>query len=320
MSGATPGLASDPRLSRVVALINGKGGVGKSSITANVAGQLARSGYRVLVVDLDLGGNLGLDLGYAQRELGDHGRGTVEAVANDGELPRLTRVRDGLDAVPGGRLLEHLQALDYARTVDVPTRFAERLADVAGDYDVVLLDCAPGNPVLQRTALRSAAYVVIPTRTDPAGWDGLRMVHPMVEHERAANPALTYLGVVIFAHQTVARSVLARTRAALTSDVGDIVALFDTTIRYSEASAYDCRQRGQLAHELARDAIEATRERLELLRSRKRDGSVTLPPALSGSATTLAQDYAALAREFLTRIAQHESRSSAGGTLMEEAR
>ena len=311
---------SDANLARVVAFINGKGGVGKTTLTANIAGQLARSRYRVLVVDLDLGGNLGLDFGYAQRELGDHGRGTVEAVATGTPLPRIPRVRDGLDAVPGGRLLEHLQALDYGGSVDVAAVFAQRLADLAADYDLVLIDCAPGNPVLQRTALRAARYVVIPTRTDPAGWDGWRMVHPMVEKARSVNPGLTYLGVVIFAHQTVARKVLSRAREQLTSDVGDVIPLFDTVVRYSEASAYDCRQRGQLAHELARDAVEATRERLEVLRSRNRDASRQLPPTLSGSAATLAQDYAGLAREMLTRIAGHEADEPDAGVVMEGAR
>lgn len=294
------------RLARVIAVINGKGGVGKTSVVANVAGQFARNRYRVLTVDLDLGGNLGLDLGYAQRGLGDHGRGVVESVAKGARLPVLSQVRHGLDAVPGGRLLEHLQALDYGGTVPVAAAFAERLADVAADYDVVLLDCAPGNPVLQRTALLASRYVVIPTRTDPASWDGLRMVHPLVRDARADRPDLTYLGVVVFAHQTIARAVLARTRSMLETEVGDLIPLFDTAVRYSEASAHDCRQRGQLAHELALDAVEATRERLELLRSRKRDGAKPLPPALSGSAASLAQDYAALSREILTRVAEHE--------------
>lgn len=295
------------RLARVVAVINGKGGVGKTSVVANVAGQLAHSRYRVLVVDLDLGGNLGLDLGYAQRGLGDHGRGLVESIAGGGRLPVIERVRHNLDAICGGKLLEHLQALDYSGTVSVPAAFAERLAEVADDYDVTLLDCAPGNPVLQRTALLASRYVIIPTRTDPASWDGLRMVHPLVEQARGARPELAYLGVVVFAHQTIARAILARTRELLAAEVGDMIPLFDTAIRYSEASAHDCRQRGQLAHELARDAVEATRERLALLRSRKHDSSLRLPPSLSGSANSLALDYAALSREILSRIAGNES-------------
>ncbi len=52
---------------RVVAIANGKGGVGKTTLTAGLAGQLAATGRRVLVVDTDPQGNLGRDLGYGER-------------------------------------------------------------------------------------------------------------------------------------------------------------------------------------------------------------------------------------------------------------
>jgi Mrp family chromosome partitioning ATPase len=60
-------------LDNAVAVATGKGGVGKTSITANVAGTAALSGWRVLAVDLDPQGNLGNDLGYNQRGDGDEG-------------------------------------------------------------------------------------------------------------------------------------------------------------------------------------------------------------------------------------------------------
>ncbi|QZN85428.1 ParA family protein [Cellulomonas sp. C5510] len=59
---------------RVIAVINGKGCVGKTTVTANVAGLLAQSDYRVLAIDLDTQGNLGLDLGYADTQDDDGGR------------------------------------------------------------------------------------------------------------------------------------------------------------------------------------------------------------------------------------------------------
>ena len=62
-------------LSRVVSLANGKGGVGKTSLTANLAGEFAREGSRTLVVDLDVSGNLKLDLGLVGHEGDDPGRG-----------------------------------------------------------------------------------------------------------------------------------------------------------------------------------------------------------------------------------------------------
>ena len=68
-------------LTRVVAVINGKGGAGKTTITANVAGLLALSGYRVLVVDLDPQGNLAEDFGYTGDERDDSGRALAGSLA-----------------------------------------------------------------------------------------------------------------------------------------------------------------------------------------------------------------------------------------------
>ncbi len=312
--------ASDDRLSRVVAVINGKGGVGKTSVTANVSGQLAQAGYKVLAVDLDLSGNLKLDLGYVDDPKDDDGTGLVDSVWRGGPMPVISSVRPNLDVVPGGRHLEMLAALQSTpMSTELPgggvaTAFAHRLAGIAEAYDLVLLDCAPGNPILQDMALHATRYVLIPTKTDAAGWEGLRMVGPRVRKARDTNPALTYLGVVLFAHQTNASRVRGATKARL-AEVSETVPLLDSYIRHSETAAHDCRQRGQLAHELARDVSSSTKQRLSLLRTRRdKDGRndgganvVALPAALSGTADSLAGDYADVAREVLTRIAALES-------------
>ena len=68
-----PAAAAAPRrehLTRVIAVVNGKGGVLKTSLTANVGGQLARRGFAVLLVDLDVSGNLKLDLGMRDPDMG----------------------------------------------------------------------------------------------------------------------------------------------------------------------------------------------------------------------------------------------------------
>jgi cellulose biosynthesis protein BcsQ len=306
---------SDERLSRVCAVINGKGGVGKTTVTANVAGQLAMHGYRVLAVDLDLSGNLKLDLGYVGHEHDDDGKGLVDAIWNDQPLRVIGGVRNSLDVVPGGRHLEMLAVISQTPMGQelpgggVPQAFAKKLAELVDDaYDLVLLDCAPGNPVLQDMALAATRYVLIPTKTDPAGWDGLRMVGPRVKKARADNHSLTYLGVVLFGHQTNASRILKTTRARL-GEVNGTVPLLDAYIRHSETAAHDCRRRGQLAHELARDATVNKRERLAALRIRRRGGDnvIELPAALSAAADSLAGDYAQLAREVLTRIAAAEA-------------
>lgn len=85
-------------LARVVVVAQGKGGVGKTSLTANVAGLAALAGHRVLAVDLDQQGNLARDLGY---EPGD-GERLLQAVVAGQPVPVVPNVRPGLDVVPGG--------------------------------------------------------------------------------------------------------------------------------------------------------------------------------------------------------------------------
>ena len=74
-------------LHRTIAVLNGKGGVGKTSITANLGGLFSDAGYRVLLVDLDPQGNLGNDLGYLGAGLGDGGE-ALSAAGTAGTAPR----------------------------------------------------------------------------------------------------------------------------------------------------------------------------------------------------------------------------------------
>ena len=67
-------------LERVIAVINGKGGVLKTTVTANIGGMLANNGYRVLLVDLDPQGNLAEDLGYTDDDRDDTGRALAQAL------------------------------------------------------------------------------------------------------------------------------------------------------------------------------------------------------------------------------------------------
>ena len=310
-----PSTIDDEALSRVVAVINGKGGVLKTSIVANVAGRLADSGMRVLAVDLDVSGNLKLDFGLVDSSDDDNGKGIVDAVWNGTQLPVMRDARPNLDFVFGGRALEVLgqlsrtpSAVDDLPTGSVGGEFAARLAEIADDYDMIFLDCLPGNGDLQDMALAATRWVLIPTKTDPASWDGLRGVGPRVKRARRANPSVRYLGVVVTAHNPAATRVQRNTKTRL-DEVGETVPLFDAFIRHSETAAHDCRSRGQLAHELADDAQELKGRRLAFLAARRRGNQsnvITLPTALSASAGGLAGDYTRLAEEICQRVTAAE--------------
>jgi len=312
---------SDNRLSRVVAIINGKGGSGKTSLTANIAGQAAREavGYNVLAVDLDLQGNLGLDLGYAgDADRDDEGRGIVEAVSQGVPLAVTRGVRTRLDVIPGGAHLEMLPAIEMVSVTGGPyeleggsvqTAFAARLAEIAAGYDLILLDCAPGNPVLQQMALAAARHVLIPTTTDAAGLDGLRMVGRRVKKAQQINPELDYIGAILFGHPTNATRIRRQAEEQLAA-VADRVSLFTDVIRHSKATGDDCRLRGQLAHELARDAEQSASERLSWLRTKQQDRGIR-PAALAEAAGSLAQDYWQVTYELLSRINAREEAAEA---------
>lgn len=306
-------------LSRVVAVINGKGGVGKTSIATNTAGQLGLGGLQVLVVDLDVSGNVKLDFGLVGHENDDDGAGIVDAVWKGHPLRIIKNVRRRVDVIPGGNSLEVLGAIAKMETSqDLPGgsvagAFTLKLAEIAAPYDLILLDCPPGNRELQEMALTAARWVLIPTKTDQGGWDGLLKVGPRVKWARRANPRLSYLGVVVFAHSPQATRLMRNTRDKL-NEVGETVPLLRTFIRHSETAAQDCRSRGQLAHEVARDAQQRSTERFEAMRVRRRRGDnvipLPIPTHLSGIAESVAADYAALATEICERITQAEMSQS----------
>lgn len=316
----TPDLGA---LSRVFAVINGKGGVLKTSVAANVGALLAAAGWKVLEIDLDVSGNLKLDFGLTDEPEDDMGRGLVEAIwYGEKGLPVVKDVRTNLDFVYGGRGLEHLGGLARSSMVDdLPTgslagEFARALTEVADDYDLILLDCPPGNSEIQDMALAVVRWVLIPTKTDQASLDGLRTVGPRVKRARRTNPELRYAGVVVTAHNPAATRILREVRGML-AQLGDTVPLMATTIRHSQTAAFDCRARGQLAHELAKDAESSKSTRLKFLSARRRqsgpDNVIELPTALSGTANSLADDYRQLAKEIRELITKTETAASPTG-------
>lgn len=290
---------------RVVAIANGKGGVGKTTLTAGLAGQLASGGSRVLVVDTDPQANLARDLGYTA---GD-GSNLSLAITHGLPLEVIRGVRDRLDVVAGGPALWDVGPAFTARGARGATLpgLKPALAKVApekkgADYDVVLVDTPPGEPILQELVFAAADFLIIPTRSDEASLDGLVVVAQRFAAARAVNPTLTLLGVVLFGVRAGSTRMQARVRSALQETLGDAAPVFPTSIRYLESAAVDMRSRGVLPHELTELHRSDTRTRLSRLREgAPADAGDTLL-SRDSSAAGLAGDYAALADEVLAAM------------------
>lgn len=292
-------------LRRTIAVMNRKGGVGKTSITSNIGGVLERLGYRTLVIDLDSQGNLGDDLGYRDTETDDEGMGLFNALVFDQPLKPAQSIRSTngsrLDAIPAGRHTTKLAsqlASDSLRGEDTSLTLAEKLATIADQYDVILLDCPPGEDALQTQALAAAKWLLIPTQPDEGSLQGLSQVADRVVSTRHLNPTLELLGVVLFPVLSSAKRVQREVRTTLNEILGDVAPTFNTSIRFAQAAGVEARATGKLAIELA-EAAEAQDPFAWKHDSAQRK--------ITSSAGSVAADYIALAKEILQQLSTQEA-------------
>ncbi len=287
----------------MVVVAQGKGGVGKTSLTANVAGLAALAGHRVLAVDLDQQGNLARDLGY---EVTD-GEQLLQAFVSGQSAPVLPDVRRRLDVVPGGPAIADLLGIAFARSgrggKDLSDLLEASLGPLVGNYELVLVDTPPGERLLVEATLAIASYVVIPTRADEASLDGLERVAERCLAARERNPGLTLLGVCLFGVGSRSRRLATGVREVIAEMLGDVAPVFDTQIRHMESAAVDARRQGLLVHELEEAAATARKGRLAALRARRRPDD----DLLTRDASALAEDYTSLSREVMSRVAQLEA-------------
>lgn len=293
-------------LTRVIAVVNGKGGVGKTTITANVGGLLAAGGSHVLLVDLDPQGNLAEELGYTGTDLDDGGRSLAQALVFGGRFEPARDVRGGLDVLVGGPELDMAAAGLTMKAQKDPVgaklALAAGLAEIAGEYDLVLIDCPPGQETLQQAALAAARWALIPVKTDSSSRKGLRDVARRLRAVIDVNPELDLLGVVLFGVNRSASRVVDSARAAIAGDLGSDSSVFATSIRHVEAAAQEVRDRGLLVHELEK-AVAAGPTWWQIRRAgRAEDDSPRVR-----SAGGLAEDYQMLGEEIISRIAAGEA-------------
>lgn len=298
-------------LSRVIAMINNKGGVGKTTLTANIGGLLAASGWKVLLVDLDHQGNLGLDLGYQGQAIDDDGEALSNALMNPGgsEITPLPTGRNNLDVLVGGRRMEtagsELSAMmREGRRVEARMSVAEVLSPIAGDYDIVLLDCPPGNEAVQAAAVAASRYVLIPTRTDEASVRGLTLTATRIDEVQDLNPDVDLLGVILFGTGQSAKNVREGFIKKASDELGGSEArqfVFKSFVTHAEATAREAREQGLLVHELEKKVRSGPK-----WYDRIKAGTANQESAGPRSATSVAESMQNVTEELIERLTAAE--------------
>ena len=198
---------------KIIALVNNKGGVGKTTSAVNLAAGLVAAGRRVLLADLDAQGSASLSLGLTRADLSP---GSAEVIL-DGhpirEAIRPTSVK-GLDILPGSMALASADlVLSVVKGREVVLKDA--LTPIRGDYDFTVLDCPPSLGLLTVNALTAADFFIIPVTPDYLSLEGLVNLMDAVERiKKGIGKAAGLLGILL---------TLADYRLNVTEEIGRMI-------------------------------------------------------------------------------------------------
>lgn len=188
---------------RTIALINQKGGVGKTTTTVNLGAALALQGKRVLIVDLDPQAHATLSLGVdpaAEKVI----RSVYDLILDwdDGADPAVQDVRPGLSLIPAETDLAAAES-ELSSAPDRHRRLAKALAPLRKRFDFILIDCPPSLGLLTINGLSAAREVIIPMQAHFLALQGVGKLLETVKLVRAKiNPELKVTGVVLCNHDS----------------------------------------------------------------------------------------------------------------------
>ncbi len=244
---------------RVIALMNQKGGVGKTTTTVNLAAAFAQLGQRTLVIDLDPQAHATLHLGVDPASLESSVYDVLHEPASISSHVHLTR--ENLAVLPAETDLAAVEnELQSAEARN--QRLSRAIGSIADQFDVVLLDCPPALGLLTLNALASAQEVLIPMQAHFLALQGVsKLLETVTLVRQSLNSDLSVMGVVLCMHEnqtTLAQEVVA--------DLEDFFAgAKDTSVAWANARVLqppirrniklaECPSFGQTIFEYAPDA------------------------------------------------------------------
>lgn len=225
-------------MTRTIAIVNQKGGVGKTTTSVNLAASLALAGKRVLLVDLDPQGNATTGSGVNKKEAT---RTVYQVLLGLGEVASIRMASESgkYDLVPANRELAGAEV----ELVDLPNRegrLKAALAGIAGEYDFILLDCPPSLSLLTINGLVAAREVLIPMQCEYYALEGLSDLVGTIKRVRANMNPILEIGGLLRTMYDPRNTLSQQVSAQLEQHFGNKVfkTLVPRNIRLAEAPSY----------------------------------------------------------------------------------
>ena len=180
-------------MAKIISFLNHKGGVAKTTTCANLATALWILGNKVLIIDTDQQCNLSGVLGFSQKE----GDPTLSDWLKEPVSPPIYIRYDGLEYIPASKALRNMEA-ELLNKRSRETILARKLEQVKNEYDYIVIDCAPGDSVLNDNALSASDAVLLPTECSGFSLQGMQnLLLAIKEIQQEINPELKIEGYLL---------------------------------------------------------------------------------------------------------------------------
>ncbi|HHW10855.1 MAG TPA: ParA family protein [Firmicutes bacterium] len=252
-------------MSRTIAIVNQKGGVGKSTTAVNLGAYLAEAGRKVLLVDIDPQGNATSGVGLEKGQINHCMYDVLLERLQIGEVIMPTKVK-GLAAAPASIALAGAE-IELVAAISREYRLRNALKPVLDQYDFILIDSPPSLGLLTVNSLAAADGVLIPIQCEYYALEGLSQLMQTIELIKShLNTQLVIDGVVMTMYDSrtnLSQQVTEDVRGFFASRVKVFDTVIPRNVKLSEAPSYglpinlyDDKCRGaQAYHELAKEVL-----------------------------------------------------------------